>query len=123
MFALLSELQYWRDQGHLKRTNNQWQAEISRYNKAAHLFYDELKRNSNNKVEHENSARVKNVLKDLKKSELVVVPTDKTNYFRTMNVEKYKTEVLKHLSKSAGAIERAKLTEIFDNCSDILNDL
>jgi hypothetical protein len=24
MFALLSELQYWRHQGHLKRTNNQW---------------------------------------------------------------------------------------------------
>jgi hypothetical protein len=43
--------------------------------------------NSNNKVEHENSVRVKNVLKDLKKSELVVVPTDKTNSFQTMNVE------------------------------------
>jgi hypothetical protein len=40
-----------------------------------------------------------------------------------MNVEKYKTEFLKHLSKSAVAIKRAKLTEIIDNCSDMLNDL
>jgi hypothetical protein len=35
--------------------------------------------NSNNKVEHKNLARVKNILKDLKKSELVVLLTDKTN--------------------------------------------
>jgi hypothetical protein len=40
-----------------------------------------------------------------------------------MNVGKYKTEVLNHFSKNAVAIERAKLTKISDNCSDMLNDL
>ena len=69
------------------------------------------------------SVHVKDVLRDLKKSELVVVPTDKTNSFRTMDVERYKMEVIKHLSKSAIVIERAKLTKIYDNCSDKLNEL
>ena len=78
---------------------------------------------SNNRAEHENSARVKSVLKELKTSELVVVPTDKTNSFRTMNVERYKMEINKHLSKNAIVIERAKLTEIHDSCSDKLEEL
>jgi hypothetical protein len=68
-------------------------------------------------------ARVKGILKDLKKSELIVVLTDKTNSFHTMDVERYKMEVFKHLSESKVDIERAKLTEIHDSCSDKLNKL
>jgi hypothetical protein len=78
---------------------------------------------SNNKVLHKNSARVKGALKDLKKSELVVVLTDKTNSFHTMDIKKYKMEIFKHLSESAVVIERAKLTEIYDSCSNKLNKL
>jgi hypothetical protein len=40
-----------------------------------------------------------------------------------MNVDKYKEEVGKHLSKSAVEIERAKVTEIHDSCNDKLDDL
>jgi len=43
----------------------------------------------NNRAEHENSVRVREVLKELKDSDLVVVPTDKTNSFRTMDVDRY----------------------------------
>ena len=78
---------------------------------------------SNNRAEHKNSARVKGLLKEIRETDLVVVPTDKTNSFRTMDVERYKMEIDKHLSKNAVAIERAKLTEIHDSCSDKLNEL
>jgi hypothetical protein len=79
---------------------------------------------SNNRVEHVNLAWVKDVLKELKDSVLVAVPTGKTNSFRTMDIERYKMEeVNKHLSKRAIVIERAKLTEIYDNCFDKLNEL
>jgi hypothetical protein len=82
---------------------------------------DEVKKN--NQSEHATSAWVKDVLKDLKQSGRVVVPTDKTNSFRTMEVEKYKEEVNKHLSERAVPIERAKLTEIHDRCADMLEGL
>ncbi len=66
---------------------------------------------------------VKDLLKKLKESNLVVVPTDQTNSFRTMDVEDYKMETFKHLSKGAIKIERARLTEIYDSCVDKLNEL
>jgi hypothetical protein len=40
---------------------------------------------------------LKEVLKDLKQSDLVAVLMDKTNSFHMMAVEKYKVEVGKHL--------------------------
>jgi hypothetical protein len=58
---------------------------------------DEEKKN--NKAEPENSTRVKDILSTLREVDLVVVPTDKTNSFRTMDVEVYKMEVNKHLSE------------------------
>ena len=54
---------------------------------------------------------------------MVAVPTDKTNSFRTMDIERYKMEVNKHLSERATVIERAKLTEIHHSCFDKLNEL
>jgi hypothetical protein len=81
------------------------------------------KEKSNNRAEHVNLAWVKDILKELKDSDLVAVPTDKTNSFRTMDIERYKMEVNKHLSERAIVIERAKLTEIYDSCFDKLNEL
>jgi hypothetical protein len=66
---------------------------------------------------------VKDVLKELKDSDLVAVPTDKTNLFCTMDIERYKMEVNKHLSERAIVIERAKLTKIYDSCFNKLNEL
>jgi len=66
---------------------------------------------------------------DLKKSNEVVIATDKTNSYRLVPIEKYKKWVLGHLQTSAKRIERERISEIFelanttcDKFQDILDD-
>ena len=54
------------------------------------------------------------LLKDLKKSDQVVIARDKTNSFQTISLEKYKDWVNKHLQKSAKEIKRERLIELFE---------
>ena len=54
------------------------------------------------------------LLENLRKSDQVVIATDKTNSFQVIPIEKYKIWVLGHLNKSAKEIERKRLVEIFE---------
>jgi hypothetical protein len=91
----------------LKRTNPKSKAPVGSLDLECFLkqVEEELLKQSvdeekkNNKAEPENSTRVKDILSTLREVDLVVVPTDKTNSFRTMDVEVYKMEVNKHLSE------------------------
>lgn len=78
---------------------------------------------NNNKNENTKSQEVKALTLKLAESSLVVVPTDKTNSFSTMDVSKYKEEVEKHLTLRAVEIPRDKLTEIQDQCFERLEEL
>lgn len=78
---------------------------------------------NNNKKESAKSSKVNKTLTKLKTSTLVVVPTDKTNSFRTMETEKYKIEVLKHLESGAKEVPRAKLTEVQEQCFEKLDEI
>ena len=51
----------------------------------------------------------------LEESDIVFVPTNKTNKFRSMKKKEYKTMVKEHLKKSAREIERGRVVEI---CED-----
>ena len=68
-------------------------------------------------------------LKELRKSEEVVIATDKTNSYSLTPIEKYKTWVNEHLKKAAKEIDRERITEIFkhgnetcDKHQNILSD-
>lgn len=73
-------------------------------------------------TEHETSVQAKEIVKDLAKSGLVVVPTDKTNTFRTMTKEQYVREIMKHLDERAVEINREQLMEIFNASKVRLDD-
>ena len=53
------------------------------------------------------------LLQSVEESEIVIVQDDKTNKFRSMKKQEYKTMVKEHLKKSAREIERGRVTEIF----------
>ena len=55
------------------------------------------------------------LLQTLEDSDIIFVPTDKTNKFRSMKKEEYKTMVKEHLKQSARDIDRVRVVEI---CED-----
>ena len=57
----------------------------------------------------EKDQELRRLLQSLEESDIVIVPTDKTNRFRSMKKEEYKTMVKEHLKKSARVIERGRV--------------
>ena len=58
---------------------------------------------------------LRRLLQTLEKSDIVFVPTDKTNRYESMERDEYKNLVKEHLKKSAREIERGRVVEI---CED-----
>ena len=54
---------------------------------------------------------------------MVVIPTDKTNAFRTVELTKYIEWVKNHLSKSATIMSKENLANIFDLANSLLQDI
>ena len=59
-------------------------------------------------------------MEKLNKSTKVVVPTDKTNSFRTIETEEYINWVTKHLNKSAITSSHERIKEIFKDANELL---
>ena len=53
-------------------------------------------------------------------TDTVVIPTNKTNSFRTMHTDMYVRQMKQHLSKSAEAISRSKMIERWEDASTFL---
>ena len=67
---------------------------------------------------------VKNLQKSLKKDIYhAVVPTDKTNSFKVMQVDEYIKQVKEHLQKNAKEIPRSRLTEVGDQAMSLLQEI
>ena len=64
---------------------------------------------------------LRRLLQTLEESDIVFVPTDKTNRFRIMNREEYKTTVKEHLNQSAREIERGRVVEICEDAKVLLD--
>ena len=69
------------------------------------------------------SKEVKEMRKNLDGKDFVVIPTDKTNSYRTVKTNDYKRWVIKHLEKSAAEIPRSKLVEVHQNAMEYLEEL
>ena len=61
------------------------------------------------------------ILQKLEKSDIVFVPTDKTNKFRSMKKEEYKDMVKEHLKQSAREIERGRVVEICEDAKVLVD--
>ena len=59
--------------------------------------------------------------KNVGKSSMVVIPTEKTNSFRTIELEKYIKWVKGHLKKPANISSRYKIVEIYKKAKEILD--
>lgn len=79
---------------------------------------DEIK--ENNQRQSAESDWVNETLKQLADSDLIAVPTDKTNSFRTMTTNEYIRQVTTHLNERATEIQRPKLVEIYEHCVELL---
>ena len=53
----------------------------------------------------------------------VVIPTDKTNSFKTVELEKYVSWMEKHLNSNAIKWSREKIREIYQDACDLLDDI
>ena len=70
------------------------------------------------------SKRIGDIMNKLKKfPSLVIVPTDKTNSYRSMEIDKYEKLVVQHLIESGEEISRSRLIEIHDKGMDLLERL
>eukprot|EP00957_Ditylum_brightwellii_P064254 4876211-Ditylum_brightwellii.AAC.1 len=58
-----------------------------------------------------------------KEKNLVVLPTDKTNSYRTVEVEKFTKWVVGHLDKNAECIPRKKVVEIHQEATKFAEKL
>lgn len=66
------------------------------------------------------TAGIHNVMKKLKREDVVVVPTDKTNSFRVVDKEKYVKWVEEHISTVARAVLRDRIQAIFNKAKQLL---
>ena len=51
-----------------------------------------------------------------------MIPTDKTNSFRTMDIHKYIAQMLAHLQANGKKIPRSRLTEVHQEAQELLED-
>ena len=64
---------------------------------------------------------MRRILQILEESEIVIVPTDKTNRFRSMKKEEYKTMVTEHLKQSERNMDKGRVTEIFEDAKILVD--
>ena len=64
---------------------------------------------------------MRRLLQSIEESEIVIVPTDKTNMFISMRKYKYKTIVKEHLKQSTREIQRVRVTEIFEEAKVLVD--
>ena len=73
--------------------------------------------------EHQKSSDIRSLVSQLKTSiYTVVVPTDKTNSFRTMDVHAYEKQMLQHLQANGREIDRDYVRTVFDAANDMYRD-
>ena len=72
-----------------------------------------------NKIDHQ-VREIQQQIKAMK--DTVIIPTDKTNTFRPINLENYTDQVLNHLRKSARLIPRARVVEIWEKAITFYED-
>ena len=69
------------------------------------------------------SDNLKNCCKNLRDTKTVVIPTDKTNSFRCIDIRDYKDWAIKHLLKNGKEIPRSKLIQTLDEAKELLEGL
>ena len=69
----------------------------------------------------EKDLELRRPLQTLEDSDIVFVPTDKTNKFRSMKKEEYKTMVKEHLKQSAREIDMGRLVEIWEDAKVLVD--
>mgnify|MGYP001787478984 FL=1 len=91
------------------------------------LLEEEILREALDKVDtkgtNPKSHKIKTLQQKLRnKADQVVVPTDKTNSFRTVSKSNYSKWVISHLAKNAKEVPRSQLTDVQKLAFDILRD-
>ena len=79
------------------------------------------KRDSNKS--NDKTQQIRMLQKKLKATDMVVVPTDKTNSFKMISKEEYIKQVKAHLAKSGKEIKPNKLTEVKGKAEKLLDEL
>ena len=69
------------------------------------------------------SKNIKVVKKNLKLTNMVAIPTDKTNWFKCIHIDDYKNWATKHLLKNGKEIPRCKLVQVFEDANELLESL
>ena len=69
----------------------------------------------------EKDLELKRLLQTLEKSDIVFVPTDKTNKYESMEKDEYKNLVKEHLKQSAREIERGRVVEICEDAKVLVD--
>ena len=62
-------------------------------------------------------------LRNLEESDQVMVPTDKTNIFRSVDTKKYMTMVNEHFRCSSKEIDRDKVRYIFEKARELVHEV
>ena len=76
--------------------------------------------NNNNSKGRKLNREINNLLEKIKKEDMVIIPTDKTNSFQPMKLNKYIKEVGKHLNEGAIPSNRDKIVEIYKQANHLL---
>ena len=76
--------------------------------------------NNNNSKGRKLNREINNLLEKIKKEDMVIIPTDKTNLFQPMKLNKYIEEVGKHLNEGAIPSNRDKIVEIYKQANHLL---
>lgn len=63
---------------------------------------------------------IKELEKKLATSTKVVIPTDKNNYFKMIEIDLYKISIKEHLVKSGVFSSRERIVNAFKNAEDLL---
>jgi hypothetical protein len=69
------------------------------------------------------SENLKNCCKNLEGTKTVVIPTDKTNSFRCVDIRDYKDWAIKHLLKNGKEIPKSKLVQALGEANELLEAL
>ena len=69
------------------------------------------------------NSRIRKILKELRKTNLVAIPTDKTNGVQLLDLNTYKKQVKKHLESSATEIKREILTDLYEEAKTMAENV
>ena len=62
------------------------------------------------------------IINNLEESDKAIVPTDKTNSFRSVDTKNYMITVNEHLRISSKEIDRDKVIDIFEKSRELVED-